>query len=206
MPRLTNPIRSEIVKSLVRATFKARGDVLAKEQAALSFQVRDAFLGDFKDQYLTLPNHLQEHSTYMHVHLGRLGEKHDNFHFHFHAQVNLIPYYGEQVRWSRGCSMTSKQTEPTGKPHCIPRQTFKKALLTKLVSHADRWEDFENDVKKLSNKVSEQLRACTTTEKLTNAWPEISQYVPTAMNPLTVVIDRKKTNDMIACMVKGTCG
>jgi len=194
------------VKALVRATFKARGDKLATEQAVLAFEVRDAFLGEFKDQYLTLPEHLQEHSTHVHVHLGRLGERHDNFYFHFHAQVNLIPYYGEQVRWSRGCSMTSKQTEPTSKPSCIPKSAFKKELLTRMVKHAGRWEQFEEDVKKLSDKVSEQLRACTTTEKLVNAWPEIATYIPPALNPLAVVIDRKKTNELIACMVKGTCG
>ena len=89
MARLTNSIRSDIVKAIVRETFKARGDKLATEQDSLAFQCRDAYLGNFRDQYLTLPNHLQEHATYVHVQLNRMGEKHDNFHFHFHAQVSL---------------------------------------------------------------------------------------------------------------------
>lgn len=206
MARLTNSIREDIVKSLIRATFKARGDKLASEETVLAVETRDAYLGEFKDQYLTLPEHLKESSHYMHVHLGRLGERHDNFHFHFHAKTMLTPYYGEQMRWSRGCNMGSQKTEFNGSPSgTVPKNTFKKELHTRLVKHAIKWEAFADDVKKLSHRVSEQLKACTTTEKLVAAWPEVAIYIPPALNPLTVVIDRTKTNEMIACMTKGTC-
>ncbi len=205
MARLTNAIRNEIVNTLVKATFKLRSEVLEREESKLAFEVRDAYLGEFKAAYLALPPYLQEDASYMNVQLSRLGQEHDHYFFQFHAKASLIPYYGEQMRWNSGCNMTGNGTEPCGKPQCVDKGTFDKALHAKLCKHADKWETFEEDTKKLSIKVSEQLKACTTTEKLLKAWPEVATYIPAAMNPLTVQIDRKQTNKMIACMEMGTC-
>lgn len=205
MARLTNAIRNEIVNTLVKATFKLRAEVLEREEEKLAFEIRDAYLGEFKGQYLSLPSYLQEEASFMNVQLSRLGQEHDHHFYQFHPKARLDPYYGEQMRWHSGCNMVADGCEPCGKPQCIEKETFTKELHTKLCKHADKWEQFEEDVKKLSIKVSEQLKACTTTEKLLKQWPEVALYIPAAMNPLTVQIDRTQTNKMIACMEIGTC-
>ncbi len=205
MARLTNSIRDEIVASLIGVTFKLRAEILEREEEILTDMIRNEFLGDWKKQYLTLPEYLQEESHIMNVQLRRLGQEHDHFYYHFHPKVEFTPYYGEQTRWRNAVNMLGKGHEPCGKPSCIDKQDLTKELINKLIKHADKWETFVADVKKLSSNVSNQLKACTTTEKLLKQWPEVAVHIPPAMNPLTVQIDRTQTNKLIACMEMGTC-
>jgi len=205
MARLTNSIREEIVVSLIGATFKLRAEVLEREEKALTDEIRDGFLGDWKWQYLALPEYLQEKAHCMNVRLQRLGQDNDHFYFHFHPYVEWTPYYGEQSRWRDGVNMHGKDSEPCGRPSCIDKGELDQALIEKLIKYADKWETFVDDIKKLSANVSNQLKACTTTEKLVKQWPEVAVHIPAALNPLTVQIDRNKTNKLIACMELGTC-
>jgi hypothetical protein len=204
MTRLTNTLRQDIVHSLVKWTFRVRSEDLVREEEPLAFALRDEFLGEYRDIYLGLPGRLRESSASITVIIKRHGKEQDRFDYHFHPEIQLKGTYDGGV-WQGPANVVGMQEEPEGNIRGIMGEDIPKALLTKIQKHADKYDAFVADIKEFEVRISDQLRACTTTEKLVKQWPEVEQHLPAAMNPLTVQIDRVKTNKLIACMEKGTC-
>lgn len=209
MARLTNAIRDEIVKAIVKHTFRVRAADLEREEAPLAFAIRDSYLGEHKEAYLALPGRLQQTSTDITVNLERTGQIYDRFSYHFHPKVHLNPQYspngGEYSGYRHIAHMTGDKPESEGGLISLTKGSIPEGLRIKLIKHADKFDKFNEDVQKLQSKISTQLRACTTTEKLIKEWPEVTDHIPAATNPLTVQIDRHQTNKMIVCMESGTC-
>jgi hypothetical protein len=207
MARLTNAIRDQIVKAIVKHTFRVRAAWLEREEKSLAIKIRDDYLGVHKKAYLALPSYLQKNAACIRVELRRLGENNDHHVFYYHPTMSISPSFGcEPSRWNHAASMHGPKTEPTGEiPGGLIGQDLDKKLYEALIKYADKFDQFSDDVDKLTVKINEQLRACTTTEKLVKEWPEVVNHIPAATNPLAVQIDRVRTNKMIECMESGTC-
>lgn len=205
MTRLTNAIREEVVGKILNKTFEKRLQKLDSEESYLAFEVRDFWLGKDKDAFLKLDPKLQAFRNTFQVNPMRMGKTYDCYDLRFHPSTS-IHVFG-CASGSASLSTRSNGEEPVGGDRYsqLGRDSMTDDIRAKIIAHIDKVETLQSDVRKLGNKILEQLRACTTIKRLNDLWPEAVSYVPKQDNPIAVIVDRDGVNNLISCMKEGDC-
>lgn len=163
--RLTQHLRGQIERNLLRDTFDARWVVLAKRESELAFKVRDYAAGSKLDSLLVLPASFVNLDSDVSVKVGESD---------LYAEVYFHPERSRYRLFDR-CG---------GAKEIAPRRVVLLApghnLARSAVALFRDWGALRADVRSIEAKVSAVLNKASTVKKLVELWPEIAKHIPAA--------------------------
>lgn len=174
MTKLTNAMRAKTVDALIDYRFGERIKALHAELADIAQTARGHYFGNFEMSLDDVPEDWVGNQFYITCNFG--GEI-----AHLNFNGTLTPYVSDSNHFDRGVKSVSLRA---------PCQGFGRQNYTADAPLTARWRlasaehaALEQDLVKARSDARAALAAFTTTEALTEAWPEIAPFLPEPPKP-----------------------
>lgn len=171
MTRLTNSIRDQIIKAVLKHRFSDEITTIIKERSVLADAVyNDIFKKSDRDIMQSLPEGWLHNDGYLSVKIGEGGWGYINLNFNgsFSTHLNSIAgvsletiYKRVPNKQSRGCAAVYAETSKIG---------------TQYRDICNKIETLEQTIKDAENQLSAALSKATSIANLIKSWPEIEPF------------------------------